>query len=118
LLVIVRFGIPERWGAVFACNAMLLYSVTSAIWLLPLAIFTRRRDTWLTVAASAAIWLVLWGGLFAPTGKREPPSGPRVRVMSYNVLGFNFDTASLVRILRESAPDIAVLPRSRCEARP
>jgi len=109
LLLVLRFGVEERSGVTFACNAMLLYSVTSTLWLLPVAVVGRRTDIWLIVLSGATIWSVLWGGLFLPARQPRVPPGPRIRVMSHNVLGSNFNPASLVHVLRDSAPDVAVL---------
>jgi vancomycin resistance protein VanJ len=109
LLLVLRFGVAERSGATFVCNAMLFYAVTSTLWLLPVAVVGRRTDTWLIVGSGATIWSVLWGSLLLPARQTQVPPGPRIRVMSYNVLGSNFNTASVVRILRDSSPDVAVL---------
>lgn len=105
----IRFSGVERSSFAFASNALLLYTLGSAVWLLPVAWIGRRLDTWLTLAGCLALGLLLWGKLFIPKPPQESTRDPSVSVMAYNVLGYNFDTASLVRILREAAPDVAVL---------
>ncbi len=109
VVLLSRFSGVERSSLAFASNALLLYTLGSAVWLIPVALIGRRLDSWLTLAGCLGLTSLLWGGLFIPKQSQGSAPGPSVSVMAYNVLGYNFDTASTLRILREAAPDVAVL---------
>jgi len=78
VVLLARFSGVERSSLAFASNALLLYTLGSAVWLLPVALIGRRLDTWLTLAGCFAIGSVLWGGLFIPKQSQESAQGPSV----------------------------------------
>src|SRR5688572_28339540 len=108
VLLTVRFGVGDSSPVTFALNAFLLYGFLPLPLVLIAGILKGRRDLVLIVASGAAVWLYLWGGLFLP---RAPPAaaGPTLVVFSYNVFGYNFDTARVIRVIEDSRADVVSL---------
>jgi vancomycin resistance protein VanJ len=104
----VRFVIGDRSPLPFAINALLLYGFLPLPLVLLAGIMKSRRDLVLMVVAGAGVWAYLWGGLFLP---RAPPSKtePSLVVLSYNVLGFNFNAAQAIQVIRDSGADVVSL---------
>jgi vancomycin resistance protein VanJ len=87
---------------------------------LPLAVlvslrFKRRRLLGLSLGAGV-VFALLWGGLLlpgpAPAGAAGPPArtadapGKTLRVMTYNVFGFNFDQRAVLQVIHQENPDV------------
>jgi endonuclease/exonuclease/phosphatase (EEP) superfamily protein YafD len=108
VLLAVRFGVGDSSPWPFALNAFLLYGFVPLPLVLIAGILNGRRDLVLIVAFAAAVWLYLWGGLFVP---RAPPaaSGSSLIVFSYNVFGYNFDAAEVIRVIEDSGADVVSL---------
>jgi endonuclease/exonuclease/phosphatase (EEP) superfamily protein YafD len=60
-------------------------------------------------AAAALVWVYFFGGLFVPRLPAVEASGPRLRVLTSNLLGFNEDTALTLAALRASNADVIAL---------
>jgi vancomycin resistance protein VanJ len=104
----IRFGAGDRSPWLFAVNALLLYFFLPAPLVLLAGVVTGRRDLVLIFAAGAGVWAYLWGGLFLP----RAPAGTTERtltVLSYNLLGFNFDSSDTVHVIRDSGADLVAL---------
>lgn len=111
---LAAFALGGDWGGLLApLNAL-------ACWLfLPLPLFigmaaaTRRIGLGLAGAVGLAASLYLWGGLFLPGPEQASAlsgaSSTSLRVMTYNVYGFNNDQTGVIAAIRSADPDIVCL---------
>lgn len=62
------------------------------------------------LAALASLYF--WGGLFLPGPQRAaaalPVDTPTLRVLTYNLFGYNFETRAVAAVIRAENPDVAV----------
>lgn len=108
-LLVIRFVLGDFSWWSFAMNAMLLYAFAPVPLVLGVAVLTQRREVWLIFGVSTTIWAWLWGGLFMPRFPQTPAAGPTLTVMTYNVLGFNFDSQAVLSTLRAANADVVGL---------
>lgn len=107
LLMRFVFGDFSWWS--FALNAMLLYAFLPLPGVLPVAMLSQRREVWGIFVAGVAVWAWQWGGLFLPGTPAAPSSSPTLSVMSYNVLGYNFETEAVLATIRRAGADVVAL---------
>lgn len=108
-LLFIRFVLGDFTWWAFALNAMLVYAFLPVPVIFVIALLTRRRDVWAVFAVGALIWLVMWGWLFLPRVPAAQAGGPTLSVMSYNLLGFNFNTEATMSVIRASNADVIAL---------
>ncbi|MDI1446869.1 endonuclease/exonuclease/phosphatase family protein [Polyangium sp. 6x1] len=108
-LLITRYVLGDRTWWSFAANALLLYAFLPAPLVLLAVAFRRRREGYVVVGLSALFFAWHWGGLFVPRGETPQATEIPLRVMSYNTLGFNPNTAATIRVIREVDADIVAL---------
>lgn len=69
-----------------------------------------RRDIWAAAGLGAAAFLWLWGWLFVPARAPAPPAGkPVLRVLTYNVLGYQLDPDPQIAVLLQENADLVFL---------
>lgn len=104
------FGVRQLAGDFnayfFGLNALALYLFLPLPFLLPAAMFARSRWIVATFVPGAALFLFLWGGLFLPAAGVSPDGRPILRLMTYNVLGYNFDADAVIAAIREADADV------------
>jgi vancomycin resistance protein VanJ len=98
--------VGDRSGWLFALNALALYLFLPLPLVAPIALFARKRALWLGFALAVAVWAYLWGPLFLQRPQEPLPGEQVLRVMTYNVLGFNLDTESVLSAIREADADV------------
>ncbi|MDC3957418.1 endonuclease/exonuclease/phosphatase family protein [Polyangium jinanense] len=108
-VLVTRYGLGDRTWWSFAANALLLYAFLPAPLILAVVALRRRREGVVIVVLSALLFVWLWGGLFVPCGKTPQATENQLRIMSYNTLGFNPNTAATIRVIREVNADIVAL---------
>jgi vancomycin resistance protein VanJ len=108
-VLLIRFGLRDRTWWSFAVSSLLPYAFLPAPLVLLAALLGRRRDVYAIFALAALVWACLWGGRFVPRSTPAHAAGPSLSVMSYNVLGYNFDTDATMRVIREVDADIVAL---------
>jgi vancomycin resistance protein VanJ len=114
-VLLIRFGLRDRTWWSFAVSSLLPYAFLPAPLLLPAAWLGRRRDLYAIFTLAALVWACLWGGRFMPRSTPAHAAGSSFRVMTYNVLGFNFDTLATMRVIREADADVVVLQELNLE---
>lgn len=112
-ILAVQLTVGDRTPLLFAINSLLLYGFLPAPLLLLVGLW--RRDTLLLAAFGGLLlaWAWLWGGLFVP--RIHAVEGPRLRVLTYNALGYNFDTQDTLRVVRDSNADVVALQELNLE---
>jgi vancomycin resistance protein VanJ len=83
---------------------------------LPLALLAglvyRRRLLLAAGLLVALAGLIAWGGLFLPGPQRAAAArstgAPTLRVLTFNLFGYNFDTHAVLDVIRTENPDVAV----------
>jgi vancomycin resistance protein VanJ len=107
---ILRLVAGDRWWWLASANVLSLYLFLPLLALLPLAWLTRQRAAVAATAISAAILVLLYGGLFLPS---MAPAGAAdavtFKVMTLNVLYTNDDGAAIERLVRAGQPDLICL---------
>jgi len=106
---LVHWVIGDRWWWLFALNALAPYLFLPLPAILPIAFRLRRRETWVGLGLAFVLFAYLYGGLFLPSFPAAQVSGPTLRVMAYNVLGFNMATSDVVEAIRASQADVVAL---------
>jgi vancomycin resistance protein VanJ len=104
----IRFGAGDASAWLFVSNALLLFFFLPLPLVLLIGIFTWRRDLVLIVAAGAGVVFYLWGGLFLPRPAPDA-SGQTLTLLSYNLLGYNFDSRGAVQVIHDSGADLVAL---------
>jgi vancomycin resistance protein VanJ len=108
-VLITRYGLGDRTWWSFAANALLLYAFLPAPLVLLIVAFRRQREGYVVIGLSVLLFAWHWGALFVPRGGTPHAMGKEFRVMSYNALGFNPNTAATIRVIREVDADIVAL---------
>lgn len=102
---------PDRWPLLFAVTSVAVYLFAPLPLMAGIGLWTRRLDIGLWVLLGTAAWAYLFGGLFVP-GRGEnvaEAGGPTLRVMAYNMLGYNTNTEAVLAALREASADVIAL---------
>jgi endonuclease/exonuclease/phosphatase (EEP) superfamily protein YafD len=107
-LMLVRYGLGDRWSWSFAINSLLVHAFWPAPVIVISGLISRDRLVLGTAGLSAILFAAHWGTLFVPTRASSTP-GQTIRVMTYNALGYNLDTAGTVRVALEQNADIVAL---------
>lgn len=110
LFAYLVFG--DRLALLFAVNSFAVYLFTP----LPLAVVAAAvargpwaAALWAQAAAAGLVWVYFFGGLFVPRLSVAEAAGPRLRVMTANLLGFNQDTQATLAALRAADADLLAL---------
>ena len=74
--------------------------------IIPIAYFTRRGTLALFASIALVLFLVFYGGLFLSRPQSDPPTGPTLKVMTYNVMEVNSNTAWIGQTVVESGADV------------
>ncbi len=111
---LAAFALGGDWGGLLApLNALAWWLFLPLPLFLGLAIATRRIGLGLAGAIGLAAGLYLWGGLFLPGPEQAAAlsgaSSASLRVMTYNVYGFNNDPTGVIAAIRSVDPDIVCL---------
>jgi endonuclease/exonuclease/phosphatase (EEP) superfamily protein YafD len=69
----------------------------------------RRREIWFGLVACVLIFLWFWGPLFMPSMSQEIESEGKLRVMTYNPLGFISDVGRAIRVIKAVDADIVLI---------
>ena len=99
----------DQFGYLGLLNALSLYLFAPLPVMALLAKWTKRREQWLGLASSAALFLWLWGGLLIPGPARARARGETLTVMSYNVLGLHTQTEPIIETLLGQDADLVLL---------
>ncbi|HLF72283.1 MAG TPA: endonuclease/exonuclease/phosphatase family protein [Dehalococcoidia bacterium] len=106
---LIRLVVGDRGSLLFAVNSLALYMFVPLPLVLGVVAYTRRWDMLAGFVVAAAAWIYLWGALFLPNGSTGDVEGPRLTVMTYNLLGFSRGPESVVETIRESDADVVGL---------
>lgn len=108
-LLFVRFVFGDFSWWSFALNSMLLYAFVPVPFVWMVALFTRRHDAWVIALTSSVVWAWLWGDLFVPHLPAVQAGDVTLTAMTYNILGFNMDTVSVLNTIKDSNADVVGL---------
>ncbi len=109
VLLIVRYGIGDRTSWTFALNSLFVHAFWPAPVFAILAAAFRDRSALTISGLSLGLFAWHWGGLFIPTKHASSAPGQTIRVMTYNALGYNTDTAGTIRVVQDLNADIVAL---------
>jgi vancomycin resistance protein VanJ len=107
--VILRALAGDRWWWLFMFNSLALYLFAPLPVILIVAILGRRRDVWMGLSVSLVAAVYLFGGLFWCKSTALHAAGTSLTVMSYNILGYNENSAAVVAAIRASNADVVTL---------
>src|SRR5262245_22819283 len=97
LMLFVRAFVGDRSPLLFAATSLLLLGFLPAPALLVAGVTLGRRRFLALFLGALGVWVWLWGGLFLP--RSAPRSSQRtLSALSYNALGYNFDTSDTLRV--------------------
>lgn len=108
-VMLVRYGLGDRTTWSFAANSLLLYAFLPLPIIGLIVIVRRSREGLAILGLSILLFVWHWGALFTPKSQKADTHEKPVRVMTYNALGYNPDTAGTNRVLREMDADIVAL---------
>lgn len=106
---ILRALAGDRWWWLFMFNSLALYLFAPLAAILIVAFLGRRREVWIGLGVSLAIATYLYGGLFWFKSTALHAAGTSLTVMSYNILGYNENSAAVVAAIRASNADVVTL---------
>jgi endonuclease/exonuclease/phosphatase (EEP) superfamily protein YafD len=93
----------------FAFNALSFYFFVPLPFVVLMALFIRRRETWVGVLLVFLLGLYLYGWAYLPWRTVSTPVGQPLTVMTYNVLGHNEHPEAVVEAIRASGADVVGL---------
>ncbi len=105
----VRHGLGDRFSWSFAINSLFFHAFWPASPVLVLAIVRRSRASLTVSGLSTLLFVAHWGELFVPNVHSVSATGQTIRVMTYNALGYNTDTAGTIRAVRDVDADLVAL---------
>jgi endonuclease/exonuclease/phosphatase (EEP) superfamily protein YafD len=110
LVLYLALGDASAW--LFAVNSFAVY-LFAPLPLAAVAAALARRPwgwaLWVQCAAAGLVWAYFFGGLFVPQISTAEAAGPRLRVMTANLLGFNQDTEATLGAIRAADADVVAL---------
>ncbi len=108
LALLFQLTLHDSSPLFFAASSLALYFFAPLPLLIPIAIWTRRRELLIGAAIFSALWLGHWGKFFSPT-RLAQPSQVELRVATYNLLGFNSAPEATIQELRSTHADLVSL---------
>jgi endonuclease/exonuclease/phosphatase (EEP) superfamily protein YafD len=104
------YFIKGDWGGLLTpLNALAVYLFAPLPLVLLLALVSRRGELWLGLLLGGLAFAALWGADFLPTHSRALAAAPRLKVMTYNVLGMAAEPARTIEAIRREDADIIFL---------
>lgn len=107
--LLLRAVVGERWNIIGLFNSYFHLLILPAVILLPLSLVMRRRWLVIKLAAPFFFFISTYGAQFLPRSVSVPAEAPQLSVLSFNVLGHNYQVDEVVGIVREANPDIIAL---------
>jgi vancomycin resistance protein VanJ len=105
---ILRACFGTRWWLLFLVSTFAEYLFLPLPLILAIALFTRRRETWVGFGAALALGVYLYGGLFLPS-PAGGAGGATLTVMSYNMRGMSWGPQAVVAAIRTADADLVAL---------
>ncbi|MGC9357772.1 MAG: endonuclease/exonuclease/phosphatase family protein [Anaerolineae bacterium] len=99
----------DRWWWLFVLNTFAIYLFAP----LPLAFFVagwaRRREIWIGSVLVLLVGMGILGPFYLPHTRNVEAGGPRLTVMTTNVLGYNTNPGPIVEAIREADADLVAI---------
>lgn len=73
------------------------------------ALYTRRKEALVDAALGLIVFFWFWGRLFIPHPLLASTEGDRLRVMTYNLLGWQSHIDQQIETIRQENPDVVLL---------
>ncbi len=103
-----RYGDGIWWLALI--NAFVPWLFVPLLIFIPFALWDRRARSWLPLLPPLCLCLLLYAGLFMPSGARAQAAGDEtLRVMSFNLYNYSIHAATAQVIIDNDWPDIVAL---------
>jgi endonuclease/exonuclease/phosphatase (EEP) superfamily protein YafD len=103
----------DRWWWLFLLSTLACYLFLPLLLLPAIALYTQQHALWPGIAVGALLWLYLYGGLLLPAALHLPAQADApalsLRVMTYNMLVHNTDSAGAIAAIRTADADIVAL---------
>ncbi|NMC11921.1 MAG: hypothetical protein GYA34_03460 [Chloroflexi bacterium] len=116
VLVLVWFftylGFGDRFALLAVVNMLAVYLFYPLPLVIILTVILKNKRLWIGIIAVFLIFVGLWGGLYIPKGKAAhayPAQNGFLSVMSYNLLGWQFNTDVQIETIRQENADIVML---------
>lgn len=106
---LARLAFGDRWWWLFVLNTLTIYLFVPVPGVMLIALWSRQRGLWLATGAALVRVVWLFGALFLPAGLTPPPEGRHLRVMTYNMLGFNTSVEQVIAAIEQSHADVVTL---------
>lgn len=104
---VLHMVFADRWGLLFLLNSFSIYAFVPLIAIVPMALLTGRRMLIIGSGIALVAGIMLHGATFVPRHTPVLAAGqPAIKVMTYNVLGFNINPEGIASVLRESQADV------------
>lgn len=111
----LRFAFDDGWWWLGFLNSFTPYWFGPLIVIVPAVCFTRLRWLQFSGLVCLAVFLLLFGRLFAPKMSSNEPGRPTITVMSYNILGSNQNWSAIRDTIWESGADVIALQELNAE---
>lgn len=99
----------DRWSLLFLVGSFAPYWFAPLPIILAMAIAARWREIWIGFAASIALAIFLYGGLFVPKFAPTTSRDETLTVMTYNLLDMGRPCESAADTIRKANPDIVAI---------
>jgi len=106
--VVLRACFGTRWWLLFLLSTFAEYLFLPLPLILAIALFTRKRETWVGFGAALVLGAYLYGGLFLPSPALGG-EGATLTVMSYNMRGMSWGPQAVVAAIRAADADLVAL---------
>jgi len=118
-LIGVWFGlhmfVGDRVGLIGILDTLAMYLFVPLLLLVPFLLYRRSVRLWTAWTGCAVLFVWLWHGLFLPDGNQRADAAPLLRVMTYNVLGFQDDYEASIANIRDARADVVLLQEVNLE---
>ena len=109
LYLVLRAIVGERWNIIGLFNSYFHLLILPAVILLPISLVMRRRWLVIELAAPFFFFISTYGAQFLPRSINVPAAAPQISVLSFNVLGHNYEVEEVISSIRQAKPDIVAL---------
>ena len=107
LFAYLLFG--DQQGYLALVNVFAKYLFLPVPFVVLLNLMLRRREIWSMSLVAVAVFLFFWGNLFIPNINNFPEDAPRLRVMTFNTLGFSTDAQPAVDVIVATEADVVFI---------
>lgn len=112
LWLIAYLGFGDRFALLAVINMLAVYLFYPLPLVIVLTVILKNKHLWIGIIALIFIFVGLWGRLLIPKEKAAhayPADNGFLSVMSYNLLGWQFNTDVQIETIRQEDADVVML---------